>query len=66
MTVQIADIIGGALKPKGFGVVIEAEYQCMSLRGVRKPDVVTITSKFTDLFLEDISLRDRFVRMVRG
>ena len=66
MTAQIADIIDGALQPEGVGVMIEAEHQCMSLRGVRKPDVVTVTSKFTGVFLEDVDLRDRFVRMVRG
>ena len=65
-TVQIADITDEALQPEGFGMMIEAEHQCMSLRDVRKLDVVIITSKFTGLFLEDISLRDRFVRMVRG
>ena len=66
MTAQIADIIDDALQPEGVGVMIEAEHQCMSLRGVRKPDVVTVTSKFTGVFLEDAGLQDRFVRMVRG
>ena len=66
MTAQIADIIDETLQPEGVGVMIEAEHQCMSLRGVRKPDVVTITSKFTGVFLEDSSLQDRFIRMVRG
>ncbi len=66
MTAQIADTIDDALRPEGVGVMIEAEHQCMSLRGVHKPDVVTVTSKFTGVFLEDVGLRDRFVRMVRG
>ena len=66
MTAQIADTIDEALQPEGVGVMIEAEHQCMSLRGVRKPDVVTVTSKFTGVFLEDARLQDRFVRTVRG
>ena len=66
MTAQIVDIIDDALQPEGVGVMIEAKHQCMSLRGVRKPNVVTVTSKFTEVFLEDTGLHDRFVRMVRG
>ena len=66
MTAQIADTIDEALAPEGVAVMIEAEHQCMSLRGVRKPDVITVTSKFSGVFLQDAALRERFLRMVRG
>lgn len=64
MTAQIAGIIDEVLAPEGVAVVVEAEHQCMSLRGVHKPDVVTVTSKFTGVFLQD-ALRERFLRMIR-
>ncbi len=44
MTTQIADAIESALAPRGVLVVIEAEHLCMSMRGVRKPGTVTVTS----------------------
>ena len=47
MTAQIADAIEAALMPRGVAVLIEAEHQCMSMRGVRQPGVRTITSRFT-------------------
>jgi len=43
MTAQIADAIEAALRPRGVAVLIEAEHQCMSTRGVRQPGVKTIT-----------------------
>ena len=47
MTAQIADAIEAALMPRGVAVLIEAEHQCMSMRGVRQPGVRTITTRFT-------------------
>ena len=37
LTMQIADCLEHHLRPKGVGVVLEAEHMCMALRGVRKP-----------------------------
>ena len=50
MTTQIADAIETALAPRGVLVVIEAEHLCMSMRGVRKPGTVTVTSAVRGLF----------------
>ena len=39
--------------PKGALVVVEAEHQCMSMRGIQKPGAVTITSAVRGIFLSD-------------
>ena len=61
MTAQIAETIDRVLKPKGVAVMIEAVHQCMSIRGVRKPDVATITTQFTGIFKEDPAQQSRFM-----
>lgn len=66
MTAQIADTIDSVLKPDGVAVMIEAVHQCMSLRGVRKPNVATITTQFTGCFKEDKAQQDRFLSLIRG
>ena len=64
MTAQIADAIEAALVPRGVAVLIEAEHQCMSMRGVRQPGVKTITTRFTGELESSASYRDRFLQMV--
>jgi len=66
MTAQIAEAIEAALAPRGVAVLIEAEHQCMSMRGVRQPGVKTITTRFTGALQSDASYRDRFLQMVHG
>ena len=44
LTSEVADLIFEALKPYGVAVVIEAEHMCMTMRGVKKPGSVTVTS----------------------
>ncbi|MGC1711665.1 MAG: GTP cyclohydrolase I FolE [Methyloceanibacter sp.] len=63
MTAQIAETIDKALKPKGVAVMIEAVHQCMSIRGVKKPDVATITTQFTGIFKEDPAQQARFMML---
>ena len=55
MTAQIADAIEAALRPRGVAVLIEAEHQCMSTRGVHQPGVKTITTRFTGTLETDAS-----------
>lgn len=66
LTAQIAHAIENALQPRGVAVLIEAEHQCMSMRGVRQPGVKTITTRFTGALQADASYRDRFLQMVHG
>ena len=47
LTVQIADYLDDELEPRGVGVVLEAEHECMAIRGVRAPGATTRTSRFT-------------------
>jgi GTP cyclohydrolase I len=66
MTAQIADTIDSVLKPDGVAVMIEAVHQCMSIRGVQKPNVATITTQFTGCFKKDHAQQDRFLLLVRS
>lgn len=66
MTAQIADTITRALEPAGVAILIEAKHQCMTTRGVKKPDVATITSQFTGVFRDDPRMEARFMQMIRG
>lgn len=66
MTAQIADSINRILKPRGVAVMIDAVHQCMSLRGVKKADVATITTQFTGAFKDDPELKTRFMALAQG
>jgi len=57
LTTQIADAIVDALAPRGAFVMIEAEHLCMSMRGVRKPGTLTVTSAVRGLFKENPATR---------
>ncbi len=58
MTAQIAEALNASLKPRGVAVLIDAEHQCMSTRGVHHKDVTTVTTQFTGAFKEDAELRE--------
>ena len=60
LTKQVADWLQEHLRPKGVGVVVEAKHMCMSLRGVRAPDAVTVTSAVHGLLREDRGSRQEF------
>lgn len=63
MTVQISDWLMERLRPRGVGVVLEAEHACMSLRGVRKPGTRTVTSALHGLLRTDERTRQEFLRL---
>jgi GTP cyclohydrolase I len=60
LTKQVADWLQEHLRPKGVGVIVEAKHLCMSLRGVRAPDAVTVTSAVHGLLREDRGSRQEF------
>ena len=57
LTAQIADAMVERLEPRGALVVIEAEHLCMSMRGVRKPGAITVTSAVRGSFRDSLSTR---------
>jgi GTP cyclohydrolase I len=66
LTVQIADALTESLNPQGVAVLIDAEHQCMTTRGVHHRHVSTLTSRFTGVFKTDAALQQRFLRLARG
>ena len=66
LTAQIATTIDEVLQPRGVAVVIEAEHQCMSTRGVHKPQVGTVTTRFTGEFRDNPAMEERFLRLIQA
>jgi len=66
MTMQIADALEEALQPRGVLVVIEAEHLCMSMRGVRKPGTLTVTSAVRGLFRKNDATRAEAMQLIFG
>lgn len=66
MTTEIADSIERALDPRGVLVVVEAEHLCMSMRGVKKPGTLTVTSAVRGLFRRDPATRAEAMQFVHG
>ena len=66
LTSQIADTLYQALKPVGVMVVIEAEHTCMTVRGVKKPGALTITSAIRGGFRKDQRTRAEAMALIKG
>ena len=66
MTAQIAKTIDKVLKPRGVAVLLDAVHTCMSMRGIGKRNVATITTQFTGVFKTDPALQARFMELVRS
>ena len=64
LTVQIAEAIDEALKPRGVAVMLEAQHLCMSMRGVRKAGASTLTTQFTGVFRDDPAEQARFLALL--
>jgi GTP cyclohydrolase I len=65
LTTQIADIIMKKLRPQGCMVVIEAEHMCMSMRGVKKPGTMTVTSAVRGIFQENEKTRSETLALIK-
>ena len=66
LTNQIVEAIETGLAPRGVAVLIEAEHQCMTTRGVNHRHVSTVTNRFTGAFRDDPALVERFLKLARG
>ncbi|WP_054696928.1 GTP cyclohydrolase I FolE [Syntrophomonas palmitatica] len=66
LTSQIADCINDTLNPFGVAVVIEAEHMCMTMRGVRKPGSLTVTSAVRGLFETRSQTRAELFSLIHG
>ncbi len=65
LTREIATAVATALRPRGVGVVIEAEHLCMSMRGVQKPGSRTVTSALVGEMDKDAGRRAEFLSLAR-
>ena len=65
LTTEIADIIMKKLNPLGVLVVIEAEHLCMSMRGVKKPGISTVTSAVRGIFKENQKTRSEALTLIK-
>ncbi|MBP7216145.1 MAG: GTP cyclohydrolase I FolE [Candidatus Omnitrophica bacterium] len=65
LTTQIAEIIMSKLKPLGVMVILEAEHLCMSMRGVKKPGTMTVTSAVRGIFKENELTRSETLSLLK-
>jgi GTP cyclohydrolase IA len=66
MTEQIANLLIEELQVKGVAVVIEASHSCMSIRGVRKPESICVTSAMKGTFRSNLSSRSEVMNLIYG
>jgi GTP cyclohydrolase I len=66
ITTQIAERIQTELNPKGVAVSLKAQHLCMCMRGVKKHDTWTITSKMIGVFKEDEKARNEFLILINN
>ena len=66
LTSQIADTLMDALKPRGALVIIEAEHLCMSMRGVRKPGSLTVTSAVRGIFRKNQATKMEALELIKS
>lgn len=66
MTETIADLLEQELQVKGVAVVIEATHTCMTVRGVRKPGSLCVTSAMRGLFRSNLSSRSEVMTLIYG
>ncbi len=66
MTEEIASLMESELDAKGVGVVVEATHSCMTMRGVRKPGSLCVTSAMKGLFRTNSSSRAEVMQLIYG
>ena len=66
LTNQIADFIMDSLKPQGVAVVLEASHSCMTIRGIKKPGSVMVTSALRGIFKRDPKSRSEVLGLMHN
>jgi GTP cyclohydrolase I len=66
MTEELADLLMDELTARGVGVVLEASHSCMTIRGVRKPSSLCITSAMRGAFQSNLSTRSEFMALINA
>lgn len=66
MTEEIANLLVSELDAKGVAVVVEASHSCMTIRGVRKPGSVCVTSAMKGIFRSNLSSRSEVMQLIYG
>lgn len=64
LTIQIADFIMNNLEPQGVAVVLEASHSCMTIRGIKKPGSVMVTSALRGIFMKDPKSRSEVLSLM--
>ena len=64
LTMQIANTLMEALDAKGVAVSIEATHQCMTMRGIKKEQAITVTNYYLGKFKEDLGYQNRYLRFI--
>jgi len=63
-TVQVADLVESLIEPRGLAVIVEAQHECMTWRGVRETETKMTTSIMRGVFLNDASAKNEFLRLI--
>ena len=66
ITTQVAEFLWNELEPKGVAVQITAKHMCMEMRGVKKHDTWTTTTKLLGVFKEDFNVRNEFLNTIKN
>jgi GTP cyclohydrolase I len=64
LTAEIAGCINETLEPRGVAVIVEAQHQCMTTRGVDKPNIKMVTNEMLGAFRDDDRIRAEFMHAV--
>jgi GTP cyclohydrolase I len=66
LTYQIADFIMNSLKPQGVAIVLEASHSCTTIRGIKKPGSVMVTSALRGIFRRDPKSRNEVLSLMHN
>jgi GTP cyclohydrolase I len=64
LTAQIADFLMETLRPRGVAVVLEASHSCMTIRGIKKPGSMMVTSALRGIFKKDPRSRNEIISLI--